>query len=293
MPHRNLIVDLNNNVFSTRYSKIKTPGRNQRKEEYVTELIFKDMITYIAKFANENKANSILIACDSPHVWRKDLYAEYKGASNHEDVYYDECIAAANLCKEFFRECTNSSVVEVPRTEADDIIAVFCQESEGVENIILSSDKDFIQLIDENTRLYSPTQKVWRESEDPDYDLFVKCIRGDKNDNVMSAFPRVYATRLEKAWNDPLEMQNLVETVRKDGVKVGDALDHNRSLIDLARIPDYIKNDIRAAITKPAQKAFGEFRIARFFTKNNLKKFNDILTYKERPLRGVVKQKFD
>lgn len=291
MAHRNLVVDLNNLVFATRYSKIKTPGRNRRKEEFVTELIFKEMITYIAKFSIENKVDGIMVACDSPHVWRKDIFPSYKSASNHEDVYYDECIRAANLCKDFFRECTNSQILEVPRAEADDIIGVFCNESENVENIIMSSDKDFIQLLSETTSLYSPTQKEWRKSEDPQFDLFVKCIRGDRNDCVPSAFPKVYQTRLEKAWNDPLEMQNLVETVRKDGVKVFDALEMNLNLIDLSCVPEWLKENIRAAIMKPPQKQFGEMKMMSFFGKHNLKKFSDMLTYKERPFRGTSKWK--
>lgn len=287
--HRNLVVDLNNNVFMIRYATLKTPKNNQRKDPYATEMIFKELISFIVRFANEQKCDAILIACDAPKVWRRDIYPEYKGGEHSEDLYYDDCIAAANMAREFFETCTNSSVVEVPRCEADDVIAIFTAESEGVENIILSTDKDFVQLIDEHTRLYAPAQKKFREAEDPAYELFFKCIRGDRNDNIDSAYPRVRETKLVEAWDDPLAMQNLLETVRKDGKKVNDCYTFNKQLIDLTLQPEEFKQAIRDAIGLYSKKNFGEMKIIKFLADHNLKQHSNMLEYKERPLRGFVK----
>lgn len=283
--HKNLIVDLNNLIFITRYASVKTPSRSQRKEEFVKELIFKETLGSIVYFANTFKADSIVIACDSSDVWRKDIHPEYKAGRDHDDVYYRETIDAADMTKQFFRECTNSAVIEVPRTEADDIIAVFVQESDGVDNVILSSDKDFIQLIDENTSLYSPAQKKWRESDDGEYELFLKCIRGDRNDNVLSAYPRVRETKLKEAWEDPYKMQNLLETVRKDGKKVKDAYDFNSNLIDLSKQPSDIRQDIVDALHRPYNNNFGELKMLGWLGKHNLKEHADMLSFKERPLK--------
>lgn len=287
--HTNLIVDLNNLVFTTRFSKVKTPSNKKRKEEMVTELIFKDTLSAIVHYAHTFKADAIVITCDSSNVWRKDVYPEYKANRDHADVYYEETIAAAELTKKFFRECTNASVLEVPRAEADDIIAVICQESKDVDNIILSADKDFIQLINERTRLYSPAQGVWRESEDAGYELFLKCIRGDSNDNIKSAFPRIWEKKVRAAWDDCYAMMNLMETVRKDGLKVGDEFDRNRTLIDLTMQPDYIRTAILTAIYAPTQRKFGELRMMKFLSDHNLKSFCDMLQFKERPLQGFFK----
>lgn len=284
--HTNLIVDLNNLVFSTRFAKIKTPSSQKKKESYVAELIFKDALSLIVSLANEFKANGILIASDSSNVWRKDIYPDYKGNRDHADVYYDETIEAANMMKEFFRTCTNSTVSEVPRAEADDIIAVACQDSVGVENLIISSDKDFMQLLNDHTRLYSPAQGVWRVSDDVGYDLFLKCIRGDLNDNIRSAYPRVWEKKLRAAWENDYDMLNLMETVRKDGLKVGDEFEKNRNLIDLSLQPDYIRQAIRTSISSPAPANFGELKMAKWLASHNLKEFAYMLEYKERPLCG-------
>lgn len=290
--HRNMVVDLNNIVFNTRFAKIKTPSSARRKETYVPELIFKDTLLAIVKHANMFKSDAIVIACDSRNVWRKDIYPEYKANRDHADVYYEETIEAANLLKTFFRECTNVAVLEVERTEADDVIAVFVQEcDDSVEKVILSSDRDFVQLIDDTTTLYSPAQEKWRETEDAEYDLFFKCIRGDMNDNIMSAYPRVWEKKLKEAWEDDYKMLNLMETIRKDGVKVGDAYSLNKNLIDLTAQPPNIRADIVKAIHSPIQRNFGELKMMKWLGTHGLKKFATIVQYKERPLKGIFKLK--
>jgi 5'-3' exonuclease len=285
-----MIVDLNNLVFAVRFAKIKTPTSRQRRESYVTELIFKETLAMIVRYANELKSDAIAIACDSSNVWRKDIYPEYKANRDHADIYYDEIIEAANLTKKFFKTCTNVAVFDVPRAEADDIIAVMCQESRrGVENIILSSDKDFVQLLNDTTKLFSPIQRDWRRTENAKYDLFVKCIRGDSGDNIRSAYPRVRETKLQKAWDDPYTMANLMETVRKDGEKVAIDYYRNSQLIDLSLQPQHLRNEIFSAISSPNQRKFGELKIMAFLGEHNLKKFSGMLQFKEKPLKGLYR----
>lgn len=287
--HTNLLVDLNNVVFSTRFAKVKNPARGI-KEPLVAQFIMKEVIQSIVFHANLFKVDAIAITCDSPNVWRRDIFPTYKGNRDKDDIYHDECIEAAMLTKEFFTTVTNSSVFENPRSEADDCIAVFCQESTGVNNIIMSADKDFIQLTNGRTKLYSPTQKTWRTSEDTEFDLFLKCIRGDTNDNIRSAFPRVRETRLRNAWDDPVEMMNLMETVRKDGVKVLDAFEMNLALIGLSEQPQNIRDEIIEMIKEETsrRKCYGELKIMKFFHENELSEHKEMLVYKERPLRGSV-----
>jgi len=51
--------------------------------------------------------------------------------------------------------------------EADDVIAYISTKliSEGSESVIVSTDKDFLQLIDEHTKVYSPTKKILYEPD--------------------------------------------------------------------------------------------------------------------------------
>jgi len=79
-------------------------------------------------------------------------------------------------------------------TEADDIIAYLCQMKElsKLEKLIVSSDKDFYQLLDHKTVLYRPIQKqvlnqtAILEQFDihPSNFAMARAMAGDKSDNL-------------------------------------------------------------------------------------------------------------
>ena len=82
----------------------------------------------------------------------------------------------------------------LPSIEADDGIG-YCVQMEkykGWQKIIISSDKDFIQLCDDETVLYRPIQKVFLNSKRvlEDYDIhpvnfaLARALSGDKSDNL-------------------------------------------------------------------------------------------------------------
>lgn len=224
--------------------------------------------------------------CDGKNTWRRKQYPEYK-AGREPDVYEPEKREATDTAIRFFEECTNAMVLRVPGAEADDLIAVWCRHSRGVNNIIMSTDKDFEQLVDEHTSLYSPTQKKFRTSETREYDLFEKCIRGDKGDNLPSAFPRVRSTRLKAAWEDPVEMQNLMEeTPPVTGVKVFDQYEFNRKMIDLSLIPPMVEQQCLDAIQNAPKGNFSDMRMLRFLTEVELKKHADMMEPYHRYLKG-------
>tara|TARA_R110000824_G_scaffold285823_1_gene473934 strand:- start:201 stop:857 length:657 start_codon:yes stop_codon:yes gene_type:complete len=80
------------------------------------------------------------------------------------------------------------------RVEADDIIAMVTQSPKykGWEKVIVSSDKDFLQLLDGETVLYRPIQKkAWTKSTvieeygiSPENFVIARAIAGDKSDNL-------------------------------------------------------------------------------------------------------------
>lgn len=275
--HRNLLVDVNNLVFALRHAKL--PKTAATKQRFVKETLFVDSLASIFRHCKLLKAQSIVLMRDSPNIWRKDVYQDYKAnhTSSLDDPYHADAIAAADMLVEFFEKYTSSWVFSYPRAEADDLIAVWCQKSD-VENVILSSDKDFIQLLTSpRTMLYSPTQDAFRTTEDAGFSLFLKCIRGDSGDNVRSAYPRVRESVLKKAWEDDLEMLNLLETVRPDGVKVYDALSLNIQLIDLTAQPEKLRSGIETMFLSGKQGKYNYIAALRFFSENGLKERLDVV----------------
>lgn len=281
---KTLIVDLNNIAFVTRFGALK----GQKDNRFVMEVITKETIGAILNAAKVTKSDSIVIACDSKNVWRRDIYPMYKeGRDIKDDKFFQQTIDAIGKVKEFFDDYTAAKVIQVDRTEADDIIAVWCGATDN-ETVIFSTDKDFVQLIDDKTSLYNPTKKDYRTSDDPAFDLFVKCIRGDSSDAIRSAFPRVRLNKLEEAWTDPYKMSNIMETIRKDGKKVSEVYDFNKKLIDMDMIPDEICERIfEAILSYTGNDSFSEVKAMRFFGELGLKSIGTLFDHKMSPLGNV------
>jgi DNA polymerase-1 len=81
------------------------------------------------------------------------------------------------------------------RVEADDIISMVVSNTryKGWQKVIVSSDKDFLQLLDEETVLYRPIQKkAWTKKTvteeygiTPENFVLARAIAGDKSDNLV------------------------------------------------------------------------------------------------------------
>jgi len=177
----------------------------------------------------------------------------------------------------FIKEKTNVSVLRHERAEADDMIARFISLHPEDEHYIISTDTDYNQLITDKIKQYNGVtgelctlQGYFKENgkpvldkekkpkllEDPEYLLFKKLIRGDSSDNVHPAYPgarekgtknkvgirEAFEDRKAKgfSWNN-LMLQRWID---HDGVevRVKDAFERNKTLIDLNAQPQEIKD---------------------------------------------------
>tara|TARA_B100000683_G_C12368800_1_gene506233 strand:- start:169 stop:864 length:696 start_codon:yes stop_codon:yes gene_type:complete len=116
---------------------------------------------------------------------RLALNEEYKGTRKYhnDDGFREQRREIIRLVK----ESVPFMVLRHPETEADDVIAELALHTldEGDEKIIVSSDTDFIQLLQtcKNSKLYNPVTKAYREAPDYPYVMW-KALRGDSADNI-------------------------------------------------------------------------------------------------------------
>ena len=92
-----------------------------------------------------------------------------------------------------YLECLPITIVNIENNEADDVIG-YCTKHIFKDNksTILSTDKDFLQLVDKNTRLYSPTKKIMYDEDKvfeeygihPKNFLLFRMFDGDKSDGI-------------------------------------------------------------------------------------------------------------
>jgi len=213
----------------------------------------------------------------------------------------------------WLKEKTNCSVLRDPKAEADDLIARFIHLHPDDEIFIISTDTDYLQLITPKVKQYSGVtgelitlegyfddkgrpvkdkEKNPKLLEDPQYLLFKKCMRGDATDNVFSAFPGVrekgsqkkaglieaYADRTKRGfdWNNMM----LQRWTDHDGneVRVRDAYERNRVLIDLTAQPDDVKlsvdTNIREGVRRTTIPQVG-IHLMKFAGKYELNKIAD------------------
>jgi len=165
------------NLFSaTNYAKnnkIKKDKDGKYLLEEYKDVVIQKIIEEIAGLKNKFNlldSDEIIIATDTPTskgYWRKDIWEGYKyGRRESRDSSNIQWNKAFDLFQEMLRkfdECSNIKIIQVPRTEGDDIIFVL---SEYIKNevIIYSSDHDFLQCISDNCKFWRTTRTQGMEN---------------------------------------------------------------------------------------------------------------------------------
>ena len=154
------------------------------------DLLRHTILNSVRMFRNQftKDYGDMVICCDGKDNWRKKVFPEYKAnrRKNREDDPTD-WKTLFELLHEVREELTKYfpyKVMHVDTAEADDIIGVLVDHCEENSTLILSSDKDFIQLHKYNgVRQWSPLQKKFIMGN-PVESLYDKTIRGDTGDGV-------------------------------------------------------------------------------------------------------------
>jgi len=233
-----------------------------------------------------------VIFCLEGRSWRKDYYAPYKrqrtearAAQSPREAEEDRVFwETFDQFKSFVADKTNTTVLQHPQLEADDLIAGWIQSHPNDSHVIISTDGDFAQLIAPNVRQYNGVMQITTTHEgyfdekgkpvidkktkqvkpapDPTWLLFEKCMRGDTSDNIFSAYPGVrekgtknkvglreaFADRDSRgySWNNMM----LQRWTDHEGVehRVLDDYNRNVQLCDLTAQPADIKLIIKETI---------------------------------------------
>ena len=156
-------------------------------EGYVRHMILNSIRNYNKQYKEEY--GEMVLCYDGGNNWRKSVFPQYKAnrKKNREESSLDWGLIFDWIhgVKDEIRENFPYRVVHVDTAEADDIIAVLARESDPFErHLIISSDKDFVQLHSiTGLKQFDPIRKRWI-SGDPAESLMEKVFYGDKGDGV-------------------------------------------------------------------------------------------------------------
>jgi len=245
-----ILVDMNQISVASVMMHLHMTKQTAPDEDMVRHMILNSLRMYRMKFCDEY--GELILCYDSKHYWRRDYYPEYKhsrkkgrqASSNDWDAIFEVLNAIKVELKEFFPY----KFLEVYGAEADDIIAALAGELEfdSGKTLILSGDKDFIQLQKfRNVTQYSPITKKFVNGVDPYTYLDEHVLKGDSSDGV----PNVLSpdnTFVDGIRQKPLSRKKIQAMIAGDfpNDEVKRNYQRNKKLIDLKESPPELYIDI-------------------------------------------------
>ncbi|MDA1191691.1 MAG: DNA polymerase I [Candidatus Poribacteria bacterium] len=178
----------------------------------------------VMEILNKEKPTHIACVFDTPEPTHRHLeYAEYK--AQREEMPEDLSVALP-YCVRLF-EAMNIPVIKMPGYEADDVIGTLARqaEKEGFTTFMATPDKDYAQLVDENTFMYKPgrsgsgadvlgVKEILDEWEISRVEQVIDILglMGDKVDNVPGV-PGIGEKTAKKLIADFGSVENLLDNV--------------------------------------------------------------------------------
>lgn len=187
-----VLVDGNNLLFRSYYATAYNGNLMKNSKGFPTNALF-GFINMLNKVIHEEKPDYMMVAFDIGKTFRHLKYDVYKGGrSETPDELKMQFPKAKELCLSMGIE-----YLEVENFEADDIIGTFAKmisETSDYEGLIVSSDKDLLQLISPNVRvklLKTHDYIMMDENEffntyglEPIRMIDLKALMGDSSDNI-------------------------------------------------------------------------------------------------------------
>ncbi len=297
-----LLFDASNIIYRT-FSALNATSTDS-SEDVTTGFMHHTLLTVMHKYYKLYNPNKIILVFDRPN-WRKDYTTDsemcvsgkiYKGHRRlnftaEQLRQFQLMLEHIKTFEETLRSVTTIKCLSANKLEADDLIAGFVQKFPDNHTVIISGDKDLIQLlVNENIKLIDPATGKAREHTPAEakFFMFEKCFRGDSGDNVSSAYPKLRSTKIQQSYTDPFLFTNLMNTewTNHEGKKmlVETLYEENRLLMDLTKQPECVKRIMYETIDAELERnsSFTLFHFLKYCGKYKLERVKErIETYAE------------
>ena len=187
-----ILVDGNNLLFRSYFATAYSGNMMKNSKGFPTNGLY-GLVNMLNKIIREEKPEYMLVAFDKGKTFRHEKYLDYKGGRNETpDDLKKQFSVAKKLVPLMGIKC-----FEIDNYEADDIIGTYSKMAlidPEFETTIVSSDKDLLQLINEETEVKLLKQKDYiRMNEETFIDTYgikpirmidLKGLMGDASDNI-------------------------------------------------------------------------------------------------------------
>ena len=187
-----VLIDGNNILFRSYYATAYNGNTMKNSKGFPTNAIY-GLINMLNKIINEESPEYIMVAFDKGKTFRHEKYLDYKdGRVETPDELKQQFPVAKKIV-----EALGMTYYEIDNYEADDIIGTFAKKTEEdpeFVSTIISSDKDLLQLITDETdvKLLKPVGYVRMTHQEflntygiePARMVDLKALMGDSSDNI-------------------------------------------------------------------------------------------------------------
>ena len=270
-----IIIDMNQISLASLMMDLNMRKSNEVDENMVRHMILNSIRLHRSDFHKE--FGEVVLTYDSKHYWRRDYFPNYKAGRKKgrekDNKDWDAIFNCLNKIKAEFKENLPYKYLEVYGAEADDIIATLCKHNQDEKIMIISGDKDFIQLHKyPNVKQYSPILKKMVNGHDPDTYIKEHILKGDTSDGVPNVLSqdntfidgirqRPLGRKKIETWLD-MHIDDLPEEVKRN-------YQRNENLINLDNVPEILEKVIIDEFDKAP--CGDRSKLLNYFIKSRLK----------------------
>ena len=274
-----ILIDMNQIAVANLMMNLKMNNSKTIDESMVRHMILNSIRMY--RMEHHDEYGEVVLTWDSKHSWRRDYFPEYKASRRkgreESDLDWDDIFGTLNKIRNEIKENFPYKYLEVFGAEADDIIGFLCEENRDEKIMIISGDKDFIQLQKyPNVKQWSPITKKDVNGFNPTTYLKEHILRGDTSDGV----PNVLSpdnTFVDGLRQRPLSRKKIQSWLLGGGSDWSDEVrrnfQRNSTLIDLSRTPEELKNQIRLEYNNAPHG--DRSKLLNYFMQNKLKELTE------------------
>lgn len=255
-----IIVDLNQVMISNYMIQVGNHTNLEIDENLFRHMVLNSIRAINSKFSAE--FGELVIACDAPRSWRKQVFPYYKAnrkkAREDSELNWTALFESLNKVRDELKEYFPYRVIQVEHAEADDVIGSLVEQYHGYPILIVSGDKDFVQLQQYmNVKQYDPVRKRFITHNNPAQFVREHIIKGDMGDGVPN-FLSKDDTYVTGARSKPIRSAKLEQWLHMDPADFCD-----EQLVDLSFTPKEIRQSVlreyEAQSDKNKSKLFNYF----------------------------------
>lgn len=187
-----ILIDGNNILFRSYYATAYNGNTMKNSKGFPTNALY-GLVNMLNKIIQEENPTYIMCAFDKGKTFRHEKYADYKGGRMATP---DELKLQFPEAKKLV-EAMGVNYFEIDNYEADDIIGTFakkCNNNKDFDAVIISSDKDLLQLITDEVevKLLKQVGSIRMTHQEflntygiePPRMVDLKSLMGDSSDNI-------------------------------------------------------------------------------------------------------------